>query len=34
MATSYSWIEDFPAQITAEEYEALPEEFCATIEPR
>ena len=32
MASSYSWIDDFPAQITAEEYEALPEEFCATIE--
>lgn len=32
MATPYSWIDDFPAQITAEEYEALPEEFCRTIE--
>jgi Uma2 family endonuclease len=32
MATPYSWIEDFPVQITAEEYEALPEEFCRTIE--
>ena len=32
MATRYSWIEEFPAQITAEEYEALPEEFCRTIE--
>lgn len=32
MATRYSWIEGFPAQITAEEYEALPEEFCRTIE--
>ena len=32
MATPYSWIDDFPAQITAEEYEALPEEFCQTIE--
>lgn len=32
MATLYSWIDDFPAQITAEEYEALPEEFCQTIE--
>lgn len=32
MATPYSWIDEFPAQITAEEYEALPEEFCRTIE--
>ena len=32
MATRYSWIKEFPAQITAEEYEALPEEFCRTIE--
>jgi Uma2 family endonuclease len=32
MASSYSWIDDFPAQITAEEYEALPAEFCQTIE--
>lgn len=32
MASPYSWIDHFPAQITAEEYEALPEEFCQTIE--
>jgi Uma2 family endonuclease len=32
MATPPTWIEGFPAQITAEEYEALPEEFCQTIE--
>jgi Uma2 family endonuclease len=32
MVTHYSWMDEFPAQITAEEYEALPEEFCQTIE--
>lgn len=32
MATPYSRIDDFPAQITAEEYKALPEKFCRTIE--
>ena len=32
MATPSSWFEGFPDQITAEDYAALPEEFCKTIE--
>ena len=32
MATPSLWFEGFPDQITAEDYAALPEEFCKTIE--
>jgi len=32
MATPGLWFEEFPDQITAEDYAALPEDFCKTIE--
>jgi len=32
VATPSLWFEGFPDQITAEDYAALPEEFCKTIE--
>ena len=32
MAAPSFWFEGFPDQITAEDYAALPEEFCKTIE--
>jgi Uma2 family endonuclease len=32
MATPYGWFDDFPDQITAEDYAEMPEDFARTIE--
>jgi Uma2 family endonuclease len=32
MVTSYGWFDEFPDQITAEDYAKMPEEFARTIE--